>query len=110
MAFDSASPKPGPGRPKGTGGAYRTKSIEAVLDQLGVDPIREAIKQAMTGDMSDCKRAQIWLDIASYVYAKPKEVRQTPEEIERQEISKKSTEELLRILKEKYPHELKAVG
>jgi hypothetical protein len=79
----------GTGRPKGSKNKM-TKAVE-MCEELELNPIAEAIKELKEVDDHE-KRAMLWLKVADFVFAKPKD---------KQEIEIGGLEQLVIVRKEK---------
>jgi len=73
MAFEKGMPRPpGSGRKKGSKNKPKPKGVYEFLAEHNIEPIAHLLKLVKDGDMQDKDRARIWMELLSYVYAKPK--------------------------------------
>ena len=73
MAFEKGMPRPpGAGRKKGTSNKPKPRNVYEFLVDENIEPIRHLLDLAKNGDMQDKDRARIWMELLSYIYAKPR--------------------------------------
>lgn len=76
MAFEKGMPKPpGSGVKKGQKQKPRIKkeTVRELLDKLDINPLHQLLKYtSKESKLSDKEKARIWMEIASYCYAKPR--------------------------------------
>lgn len=71
--------------------------VDEVLKQEGKEPIKELL--ALMPSLKPREQMQLWLELLPYIHSKPKPL----EEPEENDLDKLSTEELVRLVKEKLP-------
>lgn len=69
--------------------------VDEILKAAGLEPIQEIIKRLP--QLNDRDQVNVWLELLPYVHAKPKQIEDTQED----ELEKLSTNELLRLVKDK---------
>jgi len=85
MGRPAGVPKTG-GRKKGTPNA-KTKELDARLETLGFDPLKELAELVQgANDLSTTDRAEICLELLQYIYPKRKALEVTPEPEPREDI------------------------
>lgn len=85
------------GRPK-----KLIKRIEEELHELNISPLQKLL--ALMPGLPETVQAKVWLELMSFVHAKPKEVAVEPDPF-----ANVSDDELIRLLQEKLP-QLKAAS
>lgn len=92
-----------PGQSGNPGGRTKRafKRVDEILKELGKEPIGELMK--LIPELRPREQAQVWLEILPYVHAKLKPL----EHEEDNELENLSTAELLQLVKDNLPEELK---
>lgn len=63
---------PSSGRKKGVKNKPKPKNVYDFLLENNIEPITHILDLAKNGDMQDKDRARVWMELISYIYAKPK--------------------------------------
>lgn len=71
--------------------------VDEVLKREGKEPIKELL--ALMPSLKPREQMQLWLELLPYIHAKPKPM----DEGEEDDLSKLSTEELVKLVQEKLP-------
>lgn len=108
MANPRPIPQWKPGQSGNPGGKPKKllRRLEEVMHSRGIDPVDELLD--LIPRLPEMAQAKVWLDLISYLHAKPK-----ANEIEMQlinPIDELSTKEILKIVEEKYPEIKREVG